>query len=114
MPTTFAEWLGKYLEDNRLSYEQFGELVGKSHGAVGSWVRGKYEPDGDTLQKVAEATHTDISYLAHLVFGWPIRESADEQSERSELVRMLAGRLSRLAPRQRDALLRLLDEFEIG
>ena len=65
MDITFPKWLAELLESRGWSHEKFGEMVGKSHGAVGAWVRGKYLPKPDILRRIAEVAGMEFAALAN-------------------------------------------------
>ncbi len=50
----------KYLyEENKLTQNEFGELFGLKNGVVGTYVRGKTNPQIETIQKICE--HFNVS-----------------------------------------------------
>ena len=54
----FKDWLVALLKDKNLTYEQLGDLIGVSHGAVGGWVRGRYTPDPAAFSRLDALCYT--------------------------------------------------------
>ncbi len=52
--------LKQYLTDNKISYEKFAKLIGKSKAQVGTYVRGVCIPKPDTMNKIQQATKNKV------------------------------------------------------
>lgn len=63
----FKPWLIGQLESNGWTYEELGNKIGVTAGAVGFWVRGKYLPDPTSLRKLAEVAGVGDIWLFRLV-----------------------------------------------
>lgn len=63
----FRDWLVGIIRERDLTYEQLGNEIGVSHGAIGGWVRGKYLPDPTSLKRLAEVAGVDPIWLFRLV-----------------------------------------------
>ena len=48
--------LAKYLDENSLSYGDFGLLVGATSWGVGKWARGERTPRPDVMRRIQAAT----------------------------------------------------------
>lgn len=53
--------LGKYLKDNRITDEEFGQKVGATTHAVGKWRRGERRPRDGFMRKIVLVTAGSVS-----------------------------------------------------
>lgn len=53
--------------DKGLSQQDIGEIVGKSQQAVAVWEKGLYEPDNESLIRLADYFNVSTDYLLGLV-----------------------------------------------
>lgn len=63
----FKNWLIDQKKKRKWTNEKLGNEIGISHGAVGSWARGKYLPDPTSLRKLAEVAGVSDVWLFRLV-----------------------------------------------
>ena len=59
MKENFQDFLRKTLDENDWSYKQLAELIGVTHGAVGTWIRGTSQPDPKQVRALAELANVD-------------------------------------------------------
>lgn len=52
--------LQSYLDQENLSHEAFGKLVGASEFGVRKWARGERTPRPDAMRKIVEATKGEV------------------------------------------------------
>ncbi|MGL5961182.1 MAG: helix-turn-helix domain-containing protein, partial [Cetobacterium sp.] len=50
-------------QDNKLTYEKFGELLGATKGTVSNWETGKYIPNTKRLETTAVLGNTFVAFL---------------------------------------------------
>lgn len=53
--------LGEWIKRSGLTHEQFGELIGRDHSAVGRYIRGERMPNPTTLRRIFQATKGEVS-----------------------------------------------------
>ncbi|WP_024276012.1 helix-turn-helix transcriptional regulator [Hyphomicrobium sp. 802] len=52
--------LRQWLKKNGVTYERFGELIDRDHGAVARYVAGKAIPRSDTMVKIYVVTNGEV------------------------------------------------------
>ncbi len=102
---SFSDFLRRQLKENNWTYTQLGELIGVTHGAVGTWVRGTSLPDPRSLRALAELTNIDPIELFRMVGYLPPAEVTGKGRE----ARPVLGRLMRKLDPLDDTLLELID-----
>lgn len=63
----FREWLKDLKKKHNWTNEKLGNEISISHGAVGSWIHGKYLPDPISLRKLSEVAGVSDIWLFRLV-----------------------------------------------
>lgn len=50
-------------KNNNLTYEKFGELLGSSSGTVSNWENGRYSPNKQRLEIIAQLGKTSVAFI---------------------------------------------------